>query len=548
MARAPWEPREGETEEERETRLAADAVHRRLEQARQRELEEAYWRSRATSSAPDAGSFERNIVGARSATPRATLAGVRDAAPSTRGDGSGGLMSDLEVQELARAASRVGATPDVSRRVAEEVLAAERVAVDAAMRRASAHRPRSSARGSAAGALLRASTPPRPRAAALGTPAGAAAASRRDAEESAEVAPASAPAPLRFRADDDDDDASAGMTSALWQMARTPGLAKPRTTTRTTTRHLVSEAPSFAPRRPNVNESEENERVAKAAASRARGLFGGGDPDSSRRARAAFSQAAAAAVEDGLRKLVARANETPKSNESGSRSGNAFGKNAAVSARDDDGARLPVVSFRDDEKSAPRSPRSRTAHQTSPPAWPVRDPTNPTNRVSPPASPTSSDDEHRTEAWLSAAAFPLEEGAEDDVDGEDAPAFFNNARGALWLEDDLRAVRAAHAVARRAEDATARLEADEHAARLATAAAVARLLDARVALAAATARAVSEEAATSAALCAAEAASARLTLDDEVGPSGDRGVGTCEALAEVLSAPLPNVGGGKRQP
>ena len=69
-----------------------------------------------------------------------------------------------------------------------------------------------------------------------------------------------------------------------------------------------------------------------------------------------------------------------------------------------------------------------------------------------------------------------------------------------------------------------------------------------MALAAATARAVSEEAATSAALCAAEAASARLTLDDEVGPSGDRGVGTCEALAEALSAPLPNVGGVKRQP
>lgn len=306
-------------------------------------------------------------------------------------------------------------------------------------------------------------------------------------------------------------------------------------------RHLVSEAPSFAPRRPNVNESEENERVAKAAASRARGLFGGGDPDSSRRARAAFSQAAAAAVEDGLRKLVARANETPKSHKTGSRSaGKSFRKNAAVSARDDDGARSPVVSFRDDEKTNNRrvSPRSRRdSHHTSPPAWPVRDPTN---CVSPPASLTSSDDEHRTEAWLSAAAFPLEEGAEDD--GED------NARGALWLEDDLRAVRAAHDVARRAEDATARLEADERAARLATAAAVARLLDARVALAAATARAVSEEAATSAALCAAEAASARLTLDDEVGPSGDRGVGTCEALAEALSAPLPNVGGVKRQP
>ena len=165
MARAPWQPREGETEEECETRLAADAVHRRLEQARQRELEEAYWRSRATSSAPDADSFERNIVAARSATPRATLAGVSDAAPSTRGDGSGGLMSDLEVQELARAASRVGATPDVSRRVAEEVLAAERVAVDAAMRRASTHRPRSSARGSAAGDgwTARGTEPPAPK-------------------------------------------------------------------------------------------------------------------------------------------------------------------------------------------------------------------------------------------------------------------------------------------------------------------------------------------------------------------------------------------------
>ena len=162
--------------------------------------------------------------------------------------------------------------------------------------------------------------------------------------------------------------------------------------------------------------------------------------------------------------------------------------------------------------------------------------------MSPPASLTSSDDEHRTEAWLSAAAFPLEEGAEDD--GEDNN---DDARGPV-LEDDLRAARA-HAVARRAEDATARLEADERAARLATAAAVARLLDARMALAAAAgARGERGGGDVGGALCAAEAASARLTLDDEVGPSGDRGVGTCEALAEALSAPLPNVGGGKRQP
>jgi hypothetical protein len=233
MARAPWEPREGETEEERETRLAADDVHRRLEQARLRELEEAYWRSRATSSAPDADSAKRNVVGARSATPRATLAGVRDAAPSTRarastrGDNGGGLISDLEVQELARAASRVGATPDVSRRVAEEVLAAERVAVDAAMRRASARR--SSAR--AASSLFPRASTPRTRPVAFDTPADAetatkasraisAAASRRD--------PRGGDDDDDDDDDDDGDDASAGMTSALWDMARTPGPERPR--------------------------------------------------------------------------------------------------------------------------------------------------------------------------------------------------------------------------------------------------------------------------------------------------------------------------------
>ena len=205
MARAPWQPREGETEEERETRLAADAVHRRLEQARQRELEEAYWRSRATSSAPDADSFERNIVAARSATPRATLAGVSDAAPSTRGDGSGGLMSDLEVQELARAASRVGATPDVSRRVAEEVLAAERVAVDAAMRRAS-----TTARGPPRAGARRVRVPridPPPaasrRARDPGGRGGGFEKRRRGIRGGG--ARVGADAPRRFRADDDDD-------------------------------------------------------------------------------------------------------------------------------------------------------------------------------------------------------------------------------------------------------------------------------------------------------------------------------------------------------
>jgi hypothetical protein len=526
MARAPWEPREGETEEERETRLAADDVHRRLEQARLRELEEAYWRSRATSSAPDADSAKRNVVGARSATPRATLAGVRDAAPSTRarastrGDNGGGLISDLEVQELARAASRVGATPDVSRRVAEEVLAAERVAVDAAMRRASARR--SSARA-ASSSFLRASTP-RTRLVAFDTPANA---------ETATKASRSAAAASRRDPrggdgddddDDDDDDASAGMTSALWDMARTPGPERPRgDETR------VSRKTSFLS--PRLGDEIEIDAVAAAAASRARGAFGGGDPESSRRARAAFSQAAAAAVEDGLRKLVARTNESPKKG----------GAVAAMAANARLNAHTSVV-----------SPANASA------------PSEATRREKSPSSPSSAsgteegdegDEREREEkAWLSEAAFAREDGDDDASADEtrDEDEDENESR-ALWLEEDLRAVRAAHAAARRAEDAAARLEADECAARLATTAAVARLLDARVALAAATARAVSEEAATTAATCAAEAASLRLTLDDEVGPSGDRGVGTCEALAEALSAPLSlpkvssNVRGGKRR-
>jgi hypothetical protein len=264
---------------------------------------------------------------------------------------------------------------------------------------------------------------------------------------------------------------------------------------------------------------------------------------SSRRARAAFSQAAAAAVEDGLRKLVARTNESPKKG----------GSVAAMAANARLNAHTSVVS------PTTLSSRSRAEFAANASA-----PSEATRRERSPSSPSSAsvaeegdegDEREREErAWLSEAAFAREDGDDDAsaVETRDEDEDENESR-ALWLEEDLRAVRAAHAAARRAEDAAAHLEADECAARLATTAAVARLLDARVALAAATARAVSEEAATTAATCAAEAASLRLTLDDEVGPSGDRGVGTCEALAEALSAHLSlpkvssNVRGGKRR-
>ena len=95
-----------ETDVERETRLAAEDVHARLELARRREVETSYWAHRGVGSA-------RSL-----STPM--------------GAAEGPDADDVEALALSVGA-RAGVAPDVGRRIAAEVLEAERAAVLAAV-------------------------------------------------------------------------------------------------------------------------------------------------------------------------------------------------------------------------------------------------------------------------------------------------------------------------------------------------------------------------------------------------------------------------------
>ena len=95
-----------ETDVERETRLAAEDVHARLELARRREVETSYWAHRGVGSA-------RSL-----STPSGAVEGP-DA-------------DDVEALALSVGA-RAGVAPDVGRRIAAEVLEVERAAVLAAV-------------------------------------------------------------------------------------------------------------------------------------------------------------------------------------------------------------------------------------------------------------------------------------------------------------------------------------------------------------------------------------------------------------------------------
>lgn len=529
MARGVASRREGETEEERATRLAAAEVLVRLQQARHREVEEAYWRSRggATSaSRKDADSMKN--VHRHGATPRATLSGVVNTPhfahnTSVRGDGDAGVPNDdLEVDALARAASRVGATPDVSRRVANEILAAERAAVALVMRAASTRRVRSSARARINSShaprtgpipssrnLHDSSVQPRRRV-AFETPlpessfdgwhAREDARGTDDGERNRESPGES---PERDRDDEkndnqtfSEDDDTAHASSALWGMAHTPTRKNGRRPTpngNAVGDSADTQIHSIASWPPVMD--------ASAAAAVARGSF----RDNGRQLSVALSEAAAAAVEDGLRKLVSKTNKELKNQ-------------SPVAMKQSRGSSLQVHGAKDVTGSHTHGKTNETTSNNSG------------------ASDTSNTDDT---AWLSEEAFGGAEGEfiEDKTGNE---ININSSSSRAWSSEDAAAVRAAHAAVRRAEEAALSVTEEERVARVNTTNAVARLLDARVLLAAATARLVSEEAAFSAAATASAAASLRLTLDDEVGDGGN-GVGACEALAGALSVPLPRV-------
>ena len=109
-----------------------------------------------------------------------------------------------------------------------------------------------------------------------------------------------------------------------------------------------------------------------------------------------------------------------------------------------------------------------------------------------------------------------------------------------WSPADVAAVRAARAAAARADAAAAAVLEEERRARAAVTQSVSELLDARVGLVAATARAVAEEAAFGAVGAAAEAASLKITLRD-ADARGNPDDATSEALAGFIKRPLSDV-------
>lgn len=490
-----------ETDDERATRLAAEEVHVRIERARRREVEDAYWRTREMALGV-ASVDHRRAPSSSSNQLRATPGDT----PRWIADAHADADADAQSDDLARSTG-------VSRRIADEVLAAERSAILAAVG------PPTSASASARVFGITPRAPPifTPRSAAL---------PRVDVDPSERSDRAFA-----FR--DDAGDAaplhhtnSPAMTNALWQMARTP----PPTAARramgyrafgeTTAVHAARAA------RDALERAAEDARAANQLADRDDAADVDARSDAGRRAAAearrrikALSDAAATAVESALPSRRAR---TP---------GGFSGRRSTRDAEEEKVASTSVsvsafASAAEDVASplffadAVVPPRTVTKEEKVP------------SRVASARTP-----------GRSSGRSPGRRGA-SPLPASPAPVKFP------WTTEDAEAVRAARAAVRRAEAAEAAVLEEERRARAATKAAVATLLDARVRLAAATARSVAEEAASAAVFAAAEVASLKLAMEGVEGKgNGDEEGGGkenvddpfSEALAEYAKIPLPVV-------
>lgn len=111
-----------------------------------------------------------------------------------------------------------------------------------------------------------------------------------------------------------------------------------------------------------------------------------------------------------------------------------------------------------------------------------------------------------------------------------------------WSAEDAAKVHAARAAAERAEAAERAVLEQERLAREKMTMSLRELLDARVSLTAATARSVAETAASSAVFAAAEVAALKVTLNS-ARSKGNPDDPTSEALAEFMRKPLPEVRG-----
>ncbi len=360
--------------------------------------------------------------------------------------------------------ARDSATPSASGRIAAEVLAAERAAVLASL-----GRPRSS------------STPRAPPAVSASVLRAALTSSAKKSESATRNANVGSVGASLASVVSPGGGANAAMMSAeLWAISRTPPTAARRTLGY---RELGAKEVSSHDSAPSTEATTE-----------------------ARRRMAALSEAAAAAVEDGLRRLAAAR---------GAREGGdgGDGRNARTEGNEGSTAR-ELTSMLDGVASGAESSSARGEGDEA--AGTIKAVASASARGDSPEAPGPS-------AW------------EADKENRCDPEL-------KWSAEDAAKVHAARAAAERAEAAERAVLEQERLAREKMTMSLRELLDARVSLTAATARSVAETAASSAVFAAAEVAALKVTLNS-ARSKGNPDDPTSEALAEFMRKPLPEVRG-----
>lgn len=357
---------------------------------------------------------------------------------------------------------RDSATPSASGRIAAEVLAAERAAVLASL-----GRPRSS------------STPRAPPAVSASVLRAALTSSAKKSESATRNANVGSVGASLASVVSPGGGANAAMMSAeLWAISRTPPTAARRT---------------LGYRELGANEVSAHDSAPSTEAT-----------TEARRRIAALSEAAAAAVEDGLRRLAAAR---------GAREGGDGddGRNARTEGNEGSTAR-ELTSMLDGVASGAESSSARGEGDEA--AGTIKAVASASARGDSPEAPGPS-------AW------------EADKENRCDPEL-------KWSAEDAAKVHAARAAAERAEAAERAVLEQERLAREKMTMSLRELLDARVSLAAATARSVAETAASSAVFAAAEVAALKVTLNS-ARSKGNPDDPTSEALAEFMRKPLPEM-------
>ena len=360
--------------------------------------------------------------------------------------------------------ARDSATPSASGRIAAEVLAAERAAVLASL-----GRPRSS------------STPRAPPAVSASVLRAALTSSAKKSESATRNANVGSVGASLASVVSPGGGANAAMMSAeLWAISRTPPTAARRTLGY---RELGTKEVSSHDSAPSTEATTE-----------------------ARRRIAALSEAAAAAVEDGLRRLAAAR---------GAREGGDGddGRNARTEGNEGSTAR-ELTSMLDGVASGAESSSARGEGDEA---------AGTMKAVASAYARGNSPEALGPSAW------------EADKENRCDPEL-------KWSAEDAAKVHAARAAAERAEAAERAVLEQERLAREKMTMSLRELLDARVSLTAATARSVAETAASSAVFAAAEVAALKVTLNS-ARSKGNPDDPTSEALAEFMRKPLPEVRG-----